>query len=60
MTDNMTTQTANAMPYHQSANGVGYDALKVSELIGKPLPENKPSKNSVPACHSMSNTTKLY
>ena len=36
-----TVQALNTMPYHQSANGVGYDALKVSELIGKPLPENK-------------------
>lgn len=37
----MTTQTPNAMPYEQSSKGVGYDALQVSSLVGKTLPENK-------------------
>lgn len=37
----MTTQTPNTMPYEQSANGVGYDALQVSALVGETLPENK-------------------
>lgn len=37
----MTTQTPNTMPYEQSADGVGYDALQVSALVGETLPENK-------------------